>query len=364
MRIENSNLALQGSSFSATVVKTSLTQEVIARKMVDLSATNNPERSITRIRGDDYEGSGNPIPEGEKTKVNDVIVSKQPQVVHKSNALGGYSALMSRERIRMMILEQLLGRLTGQKSNMQDLSSPHATSYNSSGQAVFGMQNPRLANTVRETYTVETVKESGFSFAAKGTVQTGDGKTLNLELNFSFSQSFSASTTIVSEVQQRLVDPLVINFTGEMPEFTDNTISFDLDCDGAPDDISMLKPGSGFLALDKDGNGKIDDGSELFGPASGDGFSELAKYDEDGNGWIDEDDSVFGKLKIWSTDSQGENHLVAIKDKNVGAIYLGFAKTEMNVRSSEQSVGKLQKSGLVLLEGGESRMMQEIDLRI
>ena len=50
----------------------------------------------------------------------------------------------------------------------------------------------------------------------------------------------------------------------------DQTFKFDLDADGREDEISMLGKGSGFLALDKNGNGKIDDGSELFGTKSGD----------------------------------------------------------------------------------------------
>ncbi len=40
---------------------------------------------------------------------------------------------------------------------------------------------------------------------------------------------------------------------------------------------------------------KINDGSELFGTSSGDGFKDLATYDEDENGWIDENDSIFSK---------------------------------------------------------------------
>ena len=41
--------------------------------------------------------------------------------------------------------------------------------------------------------------------------------------------------------------------------------------------------GSGYLALDKNGDGTINDGSELFGTRNGDGFADLAQYDEDGN---------------------------------------------------------------------------------
>ena len=75
-----------------------------------------------------------------------------------------------------------------------------------------------------------------------------------------------------------------------------------------------------FLALDKNGDGRMNDGSELFGTASGDGFKDLAAYDEDGNGWIDENDSIYSQLKIWTKDENGKDHLIDLKDADVGAI--------------------------------------------
>jgi hypothetical protein len=52
---------------------------------------------------------------------------------------------------------------------------------------------------------------------------------------------------------------------------------------------------SAHLAIDANNNGRIDDGSELFGPTSGDGFGELAALDDDGNGWVDESDAAYVK---------------------------------------------------------------------
>ena len=77
---------------------------------------------------------------------------------------------------------------------------------------------------------------------------------------------------------------------------------FDIDADGEEESISYLQGGSGYLALDKNGDGVINDGSELFGTKSGDGFADLAEYDADGNGWIDENDPIFDKLLIWAKD--------------------------------------------------------------
>lgn len=99
-------------------------------------------------------------------------------------------------------------------------------------------------------------------------------------------------------------DPLMINLDANIGSVSDQKFFFDLDSDGKEEQISFAGKGSGFLALDKNGDGKINDGSELFGTSSGDGFKDLAEYDEDKNGWIDENDSIFSKLKVWTKDEE------------------------------------------------------------
>ncbi len=101
------------------------------------------------------------------------------------------------------------------------------------------------------------------------------------------------------EVSQRrttlnaLKDPLVLSLDGKIANLTEARVSFDIDQDGKEDSLPGLREGSGFVALDRNGNGTIDDGGELFGARSGNGFSELATLDEDGNGVLDEGDSQF-----------------------------------------------------------------------
>ena len=56
--------------------------------------------------------------------------------------------------------------------------------------------------------------------------------------------------------------------------------------------------GDGFLVRDLNGNGKIDDISELFGN-SGDGFADLRVLDANGDGVINASDAVFSKLQVW-----------------------------------------------------------------
>ena len=120
------------------------------------------------------------------------------------------------------------------------------------------------------------------------------------------SRSFQASYKTYSESTYVLCDPLVFNFEGNTADITDQKFMFDLDCDGKEEEISSLGKGSGFLALDKNGDGIVNDGTELFGTKSGDGFADLAEYDEDGNGWIDEDD---GTVFIYYASSDTRMHV-------------------------------------------------------
>ena len=131
--------------------------------------------------------------------------------------------------------------------------------------------------------------------------------------------------------QFALYDPLVINLDTDATELSDQTFYFDLDADGEEEEISMLK-GSGYLALDKNEDGIINDGSELFGTGNGDGFADLARYDEDGNGWIDENDSIWSKLKIWCKDEKGNDVLYKLSDKGVGAICLQNVSTDFTLQ--------------------------------
>ena len=121
-----------------------------------------------------------------------------------------------------------------------------------------------------------------------------------------------------------------------------------------------------FLALYKNNDGVINDGNELFGTKSGDGFKDLERYDEDGNGWIDEGDSVFNNLKIWTKDENGKNNLLSLSDVGIGAIYLGRADTtfSLNDASSNETNAVIRKTGIYLREDGTAGTIQHVDLAL
>jgi len=219
------------------------------------------------------------------------------------------------------------------------------------------------ANTFRSSRMLsihERYQESeSFSFSTTGRIVT-DSRELNIDIDFSMSRSFVMENKI--DIYQTF-DPLVININGEIPDLMQDKFSFDLDNDGEEDQISKLKEGSGFLALDKNEDGKINQGSELFGTILGNGFAELAEYDLDGNDWIDENDSIFDKLRIWFGNDGEEKELVGLGEAGVGAIFLQGIDSEFSYKTPEnQTLGQLKHSGIFLHENtGLAGTIAQID---
>lgn len=201
------------------------------------------------------------------------------------------------------------------------------------------------------------------NFSSSGTILTEDGKEIEFAVNLNMTREFFSEESLSIRKGDALKDPLIINFSGKAAELTQETFSFDIDNDGHKNQISFLRPGSGFLALDKNGDNTINDGSELFGPQSGNGFQDLSAYDLDGNNWIDENDAIFDKLRIWTKDTDGNDVLFALGEKGIGAIYLDSAATLFSMKDSENNLlGKVQSTGLFLGESGMVGTVQQIDL--
>ena len=219
-------------------------------------------------------------------------------------------------------------------------------------------------------YWIRQTIESGFvkgeehtSFSSVGTAVTADGRTIDFGVTLEMSRSFEAAYAVVGK-EEIFTDPLVINLDTQAASLDDVSFYFDLDCDGSEEEISSLGQGSGFLALDKNGDGKINNGSELFGAKTGDGFAELARYDQDGNGWIDENDQVFSKLSVWTKCGSGEGKLLSLKEAGVGAIFLGSQGTQFTLADSlGNENAQVRRTGIYLKENGQAGTVQHVDFR-
>ena len=219
----------------------------------------------------------------------------------------------------------------------------------------------KVLNYSQETIEIEA-EDTQFSTA--GTVRTADGREINFNVNVGMSRRFQQTFRDDLELASfTMCDPLVINLDTDVAELSDQTFYFDIDGDGEQDEISQLGAGSGYLALDKNGDGVINDGSELFGTASGNGFADLAKYDGDGNGWIDENDAIWQKLKIWTKDENGNDVLYRLAEKGVGAICLQNTSTDFTVMGQEgKTKGAIRNSGVFLYENGNVGTVQHVDI--
>ena len=202
------------------------------------------------------------------------------------------------------------------------------------------------------------------TFSTVGKVVTADGRTIDFNLELSMSRRFvEESSSMINFEQPALTDPLVINLDCAAADVSDQKFYFDLDGDGHDEYISKLSAGSGFLALDRNGNGSIDDGTELFGTKSGDGFYDLSQYDTDGNGWIDEADEIFDKLVIFSFDENGQKVLTGLGKAGVGAIYLGNTETGFSIKDSDNRTdAMIRSSGVFLYENGGVGTVQQVDI--
>lgn len=213
--------------------------------------------------------------------------------------------------------------------------------------------------------TYSETEETGFH--ANGRACTEDGRTIDFNINILMSRSYMEYMNVsIPTMADALCDPLVVNIGSDTADVRDQTFKFDLDADGTEDEISMLGKGSGFLALDKNGDGKISDGSELFGTKSGDGFGDLREYDSDGNGWIDENDDVFSKLKVWCKDENGKDILMDLKEADIGAIFLGEQQTEFSLGGADgYRDGVIRSTGVFLREStGAAGTVQHVDLSL
>lgn len=276
--------------------------------------------------------------------------------------------LSADDKLKIRLLEHFLSALTGKKVKLKvprlNLKGSEGAGYTRTGQPAAATGAPVRAGWGLSYDRHESLREYEHTdFTAKGIVKTADGREIRLEVNLHMERTYAEESRISIRAGDALKDPLVLNLAGNAAGLSTQTFAFDLDADGRPDQISLLRSGSGFLALDHNENGIIDNGSELFGPRTDSGFGELKAHDSDGNNWIDENDPIFNRLRIWMKDDSGNDQLLALGEAGIGAIYLGHVSTAFTLRQLEVQ-GRIRETGIFLKENGQAGTVQELDLKV
>lgn len=287
----------------------------------------------------------------------------------------------SEQRTKLKILLKTLEKMTGKTYHFSDTgvqipdtaASPDSGSQSLEGTPAEGPPGsgdtppPPGNNTPRQVETITATRHyerEVSTFEAAGKIMTADGREIDINVELNMSRKFYEANVSRTLETRPLTDPLVIRLDSAGLELTDTKFTFDLNSDGVGETISFVTSETGgFLAFDRNKDGVINNGGELFGPSMGNGFSELSQFDEDKNGWIDEQDRIFYDLSIWSKTSDGKDHLLGVADTGIGAIYLNAADTPFSVTTStNEKLGQIQRSSLYLNENGSAGVIQQVDL--
>jgi hypothetical protein len=184
----------------------------------------------------------------------------------------------------------------------------------------------------------------------------------------SIADLFTSATLATQPIRR---DPLVFDLDGDGLETlglnATNPIYFDHDADGIKTATGWVNADDAFLVLDKNANGVIDDGRELFGDATiksngqlaADGFDALRDLDSNADGKIDSSDSQFANLRLWRDLNQDgisqSGELLTLDSQTIAAINVGQTANSQILANGNQlaDLGSFIKPALSEVEGSD-----------
>ena len=220
-------------------------------------------------------------------------------------------------------------------------------------------ENPRVI----ETFTTDKDHNCIYSYKCKSCASVSVGNKARKLLYTDECKVSNNCTTIY-----HYSDPIVLDLKGNGIKFTNinNGVMFDINGDGKQDKVAWTAEqkefDDAFLAIDKNGDGQINNIKEMFSDTDGyeNGLKQLEEYDENGDGVIDADDAIYSKLRLWAdmnkngvTDS-GE--LKSLAEMGVTEISLSY-----NTKQSKDNINKKDEFGNDIgIEGSFKRVVTEI----
>lgn len=349
MRIDSSTLSMDAST-GHTEVKES------GRGMMSLGNTNLPRPNFTLNFG----------PPGLITESGHFNRGSTEATAHTQTS----PLPENQEQAMGDMLSDMVGGVLGTKVQArpgQDTSGFRGSEESNPEQVVGTLPGVKLGGPFSVSFASYTMEyeHQYVHVASQGAVNTEDGRNIQFSLDLRMERESFSYHSIALDTSGIFIDPLVLNFNTTLEVLAETSFSFDLNGDGKEESLSGLGEGSGFLALDLNGDKVINDGRELFGPLSGHGFQELAVHDSDENRWIDENDPIFDKLQVWMNAGTESEKLVGLREAGVGAISLANVGSLFDLKDqNNRTMAQVAASGLFLTEEGEVRSLQEIDFAL
>ena len=167
---------------------------------------------------------------------------------------------------------------------------------------------------------------------------------------------------IVDKTHYDYVSPLSIDLQGDGLETRsiDQGILFDIHNSGEAINTGWISGEDGFLAVDNNANGQIDNGSELFGGGVGEGFAKLASFDSNQDGVVNANDMNFDQLRIWQDANENGftdmGELVSLEDAGLLGLNTSFESTF----SGDEHGNVLGERGTAIAANGQ--MLDMIDV--
>lgn len=154
----------------------------------------------------------------------------------------------------------------------------------------------------------------------------------------------------------RLRDPIVLDLNGDGVQLVsraDANVRFDFDNDGFAESSGWLSAQDGFLAADWNGDGKINNVTELFGDEFTSGFDAMAALDTNGDSVLDATDAQWRKLRVWQdANSNGQTdagELLRLSTFNISSIDLNFTTVNFDAEAN-----LISEKGVYTTDNGKS----------
>ena len=223
-------------------------------------------------------------------------------------------------------------------------------------------------NLIKTEITIGSLDESGFSINiekdSKGNISykhNGDFNQITKPLeellnkipsflkNPSTWLNFATGnwTGLLREMFFHQIDPLALDLNGNGIETlaADGHAGamFDHERNGIRTGTGWVHSNDGILVYDRNGDGKINNGGELFGDntllkggsTAAHGFAALAELDENGDGKVDAADKTFSKLGVWRDLNHNgiseEGEIFALKDLRIKSLNLGYTQADKDL---------------------------------